>query len=170
LRSIHVGPHAEPSGTAASVVAAVASGEVLGLHVKNHPTAHAVAYLALELASSARHASTQMQPLGFGVLLVQGHGHEHVHARAHGHAHGSAGGSDGAHAGGSDSAAAEAAGHPQQHHSRMQGDASMDVGGIGAAYYGLGGWGDRSGQQQHGVLHRHEQEAWLCVVPFHVGS
>jgi hypothetical protein len=170
LRSIHVGPHAEPAGTAASVAAAVASGEVLGLHVKNHPAAHAVAYSALDLASSALHAPTQAQPLGFGVLLVQGNGHEHVHARAHGHVHGSAGGMDGAHAVGSDSAAAEVVLHLQQHHSRVQGDASMDVGGFGAAYYGLGGWGDRSGQQQQGVLHRHEQEAWLCVVPFHVGS
>jgi hypothetical protein len=44
----------------------------------------------------------------------------------------------------------------------------MDVGGIGAAFYGLGGWGERTGQQQQGLSHKHGQEVWLCVVPLSV--
>jgi hypothetical protein len=55
-----------------------------------------------------------------------------------------------------------------QHHGKAD-DVSMDVGGIGAAFYGLGGWGERKGQQQQGLSHKHGQEVWLCVVSLNVG-
>jgi hypothetical protein len=153
----------------------VAGGHVLALHVKQASAAHAVVYTALELAGRALHGSgssqqqqQQQQDLSFGVLLVQGQGHEHVHARAHGHG-GRAGASDAAGASGPGAAAAAGVSDTaQQHHHHQQhkaADASMDVGGIGAAFYGLGGWGDRSGgQQQQGVSHRHGQEVWMVVV------
>jgi hypothetical protein len=175
LRCAHVGSHADAAGTAASIAAAVSAGQLLALHVKHQDAAHAVTYSALELAGRVLHGTAGQQ--GFGVLLVQGQSHEHVHARGHGHAHGhgSAGGGDvqqGAGAGGGSAAAAEAQQyHQQKQHGRVATDASMDVGGFGAAFYGLGGWnGDRSGQQQQGVQHRHGQEVWLCIVPLGVAS
>lgn len=170
LHCVRVGPHTDAAATAASIASAVTGGRVLALHVKQASAAHAVVYPALELASRALHGlgSQQQQDLSFGVLLVQGQGHEHVHARAHGHG-GRAGTSDAeaAAAAGAGAAAAGASDAAQQHHHQhlKAADASMDVGGIGAAFYGLGGWGDRSGgQQQQGVSHKHGQEVWMVVV------
>jgi hypothetical protein len=179
MRCAHVGSHADAAGTAASIAAAVSAGQLLALHVQHQDTAHTVAYSALELAGRLLHGTAGQQ--GFGVLLVQGQSHEHVHARTHGHGnthahgHGSTGVGDvqqGAGAGGGSAAAAEAQQYRQQkQHGRVATDASMDVGGFGAAFYGLGGWnGDRSGQQQQGVQHRHGQEVWLCIVPLGVAS
>jgi hypothetical protein len=43
-------------------------------------------------------------------------------------------------------------------------DASMAVGGFGAAFYGISGKESGRGGE-HWLQHRHAQEMWLCVVP-----
>lgn len=166
LRSMNVGLHTDVASTAASVVAAVRAGQVLALHVKHGDAAHALAYSALDMACRLLHGAAGQQ--GFGALLVQGQNHEHVHARTHGHAHGMLSSPGAAALDGQYTAGAAVAGAAGE---RGATDASMDVGGFGAAFYGLGGWGDDRGTQQHqGVLHKYGQEVWLCVVPLGVAA
>lgn len=158
LKCVRVGSHTDASSVAGSVMRAVERGTVEALHVKGSPAAHAVAYTALGLAAGQLLAG--QQPRGFGVLLVPGHAHEHVHAVPQGHA--AATTADAAAA-----AAHRASEQQHQHHhggSRVQSDASMAVGGFGAAFYGIG---DSSADRaaEHWLQHRHAQEMWLCVVP-----
>lgn len=175
LRSIKVGPHADPAATAASIMTAVVAGEVLSLQVKGQAAAHTVAYAALQYASRELHSSSQA--VGLGVLLVQGQGHEHVHAKSQGHS--SAGSLDGQQAAGTAAAGAAAAAadatqalhQHQQHAARVITDATMNVGGFGAAFYGLGAWaGGPSSHPAQPMQHQHGQEVWLCVVPLRVAA
>jgi hypothetical protein len=163
LKCVRVGSHADASSVAGSIMRAVTAGKLEALHVKGSPAAHAVSYTALELAAGQLLAGNC--PHGFGVLLVPGHAHEYVHAVPQGHAAAAAA------AGPADAAATaahRAAGqHTEQHHagsSRVHSDASMAVGGFGAAFYGIG---DRESGRggEHWLQHRHAQEMWLCVVP-----
>jgi hypothetical protein len=155
LKCVRVGSHADANSVAGSVMRAVARGTVEALHVKGSPAAHAVTYTALELAAGQLLAG--QQPQGFGVLLVPGQAHEHVHAVPQGHAA----------AGTADAAAAHRASEQHSHHhssSRVHSDASMAVGGFGAAFYGISD--SSSGRTgEHWLQHRHAQEMWLCVVP-----
>jgi hypothetical protein len=159
LKCVRVGSHADASSVAGSIMRAVAEGKLEALHVKGSPAAHAVAYTALEIAAGQLLAGNR--PVGFGVLLVPGHAHEHVHAVPQGHA--------AAAAGSADAAAAHRASEQHHHHtssssSRVHGDASMAVGGFGAAFYGISDSSSGRGGE-HWLQHRHAQEMWLCVVP-----
>lgn len=166
LQSLRVGPHADVEATAASIKAAVKAGQVLSLHVQDQAAAHSVSYAALDLAYRELQSAAQ-QPASFGVLLVEGQSHEHVHATPHKYS--SAVAMDMQHGGAAGVAAAAGAVQHHHQHTGRPADASMDVGGIGAAFYGLGGYGDRSSQQQQqGVLHKRGQAVWLCVVPLSV--
>ena len=116
---------------------------MLCLHVKEHAGAHAAALTALALAADAL-AEQQHSP-SLGVLLVPGRGRgTHVHA--------------------SSAPAADAAVLPTSHHSRAPADVSVEVGGFGAAFYGLAP-PSREGARAASLQHTHDLEAWLCVLP-----
>jgi hypothetical protein len=158
LKCVRVGSHADAASVAGSVARAVTTGTVEALHVKGSAAAHAVAYTALEVAAGQLLAG--QHPQGFGVLLVPGQAHEHVHAVPQGHAAAAA-------LTAAEGGAAGRAGEQQHHHhgsGRVQSDASMAVGGFGAAFYGISD-SSNSRAGEHWLQHRHAQEMWLCVVP-----
>jgi len=119
----------------------------VALHVKGHAAAHAAAYTALHLAA-ARLGDVRVAAI-CAVLLVPGNGHQHVHAVQH-------------------VMPDIVAGAGTIHGSRVVPDASMDMGGFGAAFYGSQA-GSNSVSAEPGATtqlqHIHAQEIWLCLLP-----